>query len=731
MRSKPLMASAAARIALCGAFVLGACAAELPLNHLDGQTSAYLREHATNPVDWYPWGDEAFAKAASENKPIFLSIGYASCHWCHVMERESFRDAEIADFLNRHFVAIKVDREERPDVDAVYIAYVSALNGSAGWPLTVWLTPELAPFAGTTYLPPRGDEENPGLLPILGRIESLWRSDRSRIVAAASQGLDLLRTPDVPATSAGPLTSAAIGGAVSALAQDFDAEHGGFGRGSKFPGCPTLTMLARASTRPDIEPVVRDRARAMLRGTLDAMVSGGINDHLGGGFHRYTVDRAWRVPHFEKMLSDQAQLTTVYTDVWRMTADDSYRRAALGILAYVRRDLTAADGCFYASEDADSARIGQDGETERVEGAFYLWTREQVGSALAALGADAAQATALAESLYGLTDETELDGAHVLRRVRTIADAAAGCGVEPAEAPALAERIAAALLAERSKRPRPLRDDKIVTAWNGTMISALARAAAAFGDPQPLADARRAASWLRSHALRADGGLARSWAGGSAGAPAVAADYAGLIAGLIDLFEASGESTWLVWAIQLQDELDARLGDGHGGYFDAPADPKLPVRPRSPFDGAEPAAIGIIALNLHRLGSILSDDRRRTAADAAIDGQAEIISRVPRATCSLLCALDQRLGPDLHVAIAGDAEPMQPLLVVAHAGYRPRQVTVPLPRADPFVSQRVPELAALQATTGAARALVCSGTTCLAPTTDPLVLARQLSEQSP
>ena len=583
-------------------------------NRLQHEKSPYLLQHAHNPVDWYPWGKEAFAKARREDKPIFLSIGYSTCHWCHVMAHESFEDPATAAVMNELFVNIKLDREERPDVDRVYMAFVQATSGGGGWPMSVWLQPDLKPIAGGTYFPPDDRYGRRGFASVCRTVDQAWKNDREKVVAQGDRIVEALRDyarPD-PSPAAGggaavPIADA-LRTATQTLASTFDPEWGGFGRAPKFPRPVTLALLAVAQARlPGDEGA---QARRMLTTTLDHMADGGMYDHLGGGFHRYSVDRRWHVPHFEKMLYDQAQLAVAYLEGYQITRDERYATVLRETLAYVRRDLTSPEGGFFCAEDADSLLAA--GRPEHAEGAFYVWTQAEIEAALNPERAAAFCAwfdvqpdgNAPAES----DPHGEFTGKNVLFHSRT--DLSSSHALYKAKL---------RLSELRAERPRPHLDDKIVTAWNGLMISAYARAHQTLGQTADLESARRAADFLRRELYReADGILLRSYRQGPAAAEGFADDYAFLIQGLLDLYEAGFDTGHLLWAERLQDKQDELFYDAqNGGYFSSTErDPSVLLRLREDHDGAEPSASSVSALNLIRLANLRArDDLRQRAAE--------------------------------------------------------------------------------------------------------------------
>ena len=587
-------------------------------NRLAAEKSPYLRQHADNPVDWQPWGEAAFAQARMEQKPIFLSIGYSTCHWCHVMAHESFENAAVAAVLNRDFIPVKVDREERPDVDRVYMAYVQATTGHGGWPLSAWLTPELKPFYGGTYFPPEDRQGRAGFVTVLNAIARHWREQRDKIETGAEEVVAALRRQaagdgprENPAADT-PLHEAAgdaFEKAFQYFAGAFDPVHGGFGGAPKFPRPSTLNFLFRVAALQGAASELGAQAVQLATFTLQKMAEGGMHDQVGGGFHRYAVDAEWFVPHFEKMLYDQAQLAISYLEAKQATGREVFAWLARDIFDYVRRDLTNPRGGFYSAEDADS--LVRAGSAEHAEGAFYVWTKEELAREL---GDDAAFFC----THYGVEDggnvahdpQGEFTGKNILMQRRSLSVTAGefNLGVEAASDKLLA--CHARLLAVRAQRPRPHLDDKIITAWNGLMISAFAKGAQVLGDEACLAAATRAAEFVQSELYDTKTGvLYRSWREGRGDIPAFAEDYAALIQGLLDLYEAGFEIRWLQWAEQLQARMDELFWDAaQGGYFNSRADDaSIIVRLKEDYDGAEPSPNSLAAMNLVRLSRMVGD----------------------------------------------------------------------------------------------------------------------------
>lgn len=698
-------------------------------NRLITEKSPYLQLHAHNPVDWFPWGDAAVEKARREGKLIFLSIGYAACHWCHVMEAESFSDPVIADLMNRFFVSVKVDREERPDVDRIYQSYTASAAGGGGWPLSVFLTPDLKPFLGGGYYPPEDRDGDVGFRTVLQRVNDDWVNKREKILEAASNGKAILepRPRKAPLSSA-VLTTRVLDQTYKDLAASYDAAEGGFGRAPKFPRPVVLNFLLRESARTG-----SPEAREMVLQTLGAMARGGIHDQLGGGFHRYATDRAWRVPHFEKMLYDQAQLAVAYTEAYQITKDAPLGDVARDVLDYVLRDLRSPEGAFYAAEDADSAIDA--GGSRTGEGAFYVWTAEDVHNILG---------DALAEVFvfhYGVQPsgnvlpqqdiEGTLAGKNVVYVAHTLAETAARFGRPEGEMRALLDASRQQLLNARGLRPRPPRDDTVLVAWNGLMISALARAAQTFDDPRYLDAARAAAGFIETGMYDAKANvLKRRYRHGEADVDAVLEDYAFLIQGLLDLYEASFEPKWLTWSMRLQARQDALFWDTReGGYFSTRAGAShLLVRLKEEADGAEPAANSIAAMNLLRLSQMTDRREFRNKADGVIAAFGAWLNRstLPQ----LASALNFRLSKPKQIVVAGEpgAADTRALLRLVHERFIPNKILL-LADDGPAEKQIVgwlPFVASMSRRDGRATIYVCENYVCRLPTSDPATAARLL-----
>ncbi|MGH9101687.1 MAG: thioredoxin domain-containing protein [Acidimicrobiales bacterium] len=610
-------------------------------NRLADETSPYLRQHATNPVDWYPWGEEAFAAARQRDVPILLSVGYSACHWCHVMAHESFEDPVTASLVNDRFVAVKVDREERPDVDALSLEAVQAISGQGGWPMTVFLTPDGRPFYGGTYYPHDEGRGLPSFRQVLGAMDGAWRDRRADVLAQSDQLTQAVASASrLPAAATGQVRPPSgetglrtIQAALDAAEAAFDRERGGFGRAPKFPQPALLDLLARLAAAPvGPDPAgMAARATAMLRTTLAAMAAGGIRDHLGGGFARYSTDSAWLVPHFEKMGYDQAGLARVYLHGWQVTGDETWRRVATETLAYLSEGLADQAGGLHSAEDADSGGG---------EGRYYLWRPEELEEVLGSeLAAEAAQ-------WWGVTARGNFEGASILHRPSR----------SELELPEPIERARELLLAARSRRPRPGRDDKVLTEWNAMAVSTLAEAAGATGEEGWLRAAERIAGFLCGSLRREDGRWLRSWRAGRASHLAYAGDHAWLVDAFTRLGEATGLARWTELAVDTADRLLELFWDEEdGGFFTSGSDAeRLVVRTKEPFDGAIPSASSAAAFALDRLGVLTGRARYQEAATRVLASLADVMERAPTAAGHALAALHGRTAGFAEVVVTGD-----------------------------------------------------------------------------
>jgi hypothetical protein len=702
------------------------------MNRLARERSPYLLQHAGNPVDWYPWGDEAFERARREDKPIFLSIGYSTCHWCHVMEHESFENTEIAGLLNRDFVSIKLDREERPDVDRVYMSFVQATTGSGGWPMTIFMTPDLKPFFGGTYFPPASRWGRPGFTDLLGEIARAWKEDRPRVETAATELLGRLKSvtgaEGAARAESAVASTEALDVAVEQFQMSFDRRRGGFGDAPKFPRPSELLFLMREYARRAASGHTTEAPLLMAAETLRAMALGGMRDHIGGGFHRYSVDGDWRVPHFEKMLYDQAQLVLAYLEAAQATGESFYAAVAEDTLAYVRRDMTAPQGGFYSAEDADSIppEQAEQPRAHKSEGAFYIWTDAEMASIL---GDDAD----IARRRFGIEPggnapqdpQGEFTGRNLLYTAQSIEDIATRSGRTPEEIMAALGRVRQALFDARASRPRPHLDDKVLTAWNGLMIAAFARAARVLpGSPLAstyLESARRAATFVKTTLWRAPGRtLLRRYRDGDAAIDGYAEDYAYLIWGLLELFQADGDVAWLEWATALQARQDELFWDDReGAWFSTTGkDTTVLLRLKEDYDGAEPAASSVATLNALSLAHLTGDDAMVKRAERTLGRYGPRIGSAARAVPMMLCALSGWHAGSSQVVLVGDAgaDATKALAATAAEYYLPFALVIPVQPggAQAALGRLLPFVSAMSSRDGAA-AYVCRDFACRQP----------------
>ena len=676
-----------------------AVAAPARTNRLAREKSPYLLQHQHNPVDWYAWGEEAFAKARREHRPIFLSIGYSTCHWCHVMERESFESPEVAAFLNGHFVSIKVDREERPDVDKIYMTFVQATTGQGGWPLNVFLTPELKPFFGGTYFPPDNRSGRPGFLQVLHEVQQVWQSRRAELADSAADILARLEQLSVSheRLSGLVLTSAVLRGAGSVCKASYDPQQGGFGGAPKFPQPSQPQFLLRYARRFHDEDAVR-----MVLHTCDRMAAGGIHDQLGGGFARYSVDAEWRVPHFEKMLYDNAQLATLYLDAFLVSGEARYAEVARDILDYVLRDMTHPDGGFYSAEDADS---------EGHEGKFYCWTRAELAKLLAP------EEFKVAGRYFGITEQGNfVDHSHPEplsnQNVLSVADPTL-TGPETA----LLASAKSKMFAARAQRVRPLCDDKVLASWNGLMLGAMARAGAVLGEEAYRAAAEQNLAFLQARLWDAKTKtLCHRWRDGERDSVQLLEGYAFLLAGVTDLYEATLKAEHLDFAVALAESMSARFYDAeNGGFWQSAAGAKdLILRVKEDYDGAEPSGNSVAILALLKLGRITDRKEFTRAAEKSLRLFANRLQQVPQAVPYMLQALDFSLEEPRRAVVAGDpgSPETRALLQAIHSVYQPNKVVLGnTGSVEPFAK-------ALPARGGTV-VYLCTGTACQPPASDP------------
>ncbi len=713
-------------------------------NRLSQETSPYLLQHAHNPVDWYAWGPEAFARAKAEDKPVLLSIGYAACHWCHVMAHESFENERIATIMNLHYVCIKVDREERPDIDALYMDAVQALTGSGGWPMTVWLTPEGLPFFAGTYFPP---EDRPGYaIPafptLLLRLAQFYKTRRAEVDAQAEEfrafyekrgSLALPGLRNLP-IAASEVDLSVLTTAERNLERAFDVTQGGFGGAPKFPPAMELEFLLRMHLRETQHPVRLNRIQlagtkanapeltplSIVTRTLDKMAAGGIYDHLGGGFHRYATDDHWLVPHFEKMLYDNALLARVYLHAYQVTGKERYARICRETLDYVRRDMTSPEGGFYATQDADS---------EGQEGKFYVWRPDEIAAVLDHDDAD------LCMAVYGVTPQGNFEGsgASVLHLTRPVAEVAAARGISAEEAERRLADARMALFAARSRRVWPGTDDKIVTAWNGLMLRAFAEAAAVFDSHTYMEVATNNAAFLLNTLRTKDGRLLRTARAGKAHISAFLEDYACLALGLLATYEATFDARWFVAARELADQMIALFADdAEGGFFDTASDhEQLVGRPREITDNATPSGNSAAAEVLLWLAALTGERGYRARAETLLLKLAPLMAQSPRGFGNFLCDLDRWLAPSQEIAIIGDLEEpeTEDLISIARARYRPNSVIACAAPDDLLANEAIALLAGRPSIAGLSTAYVCTNFTCKLPVTDPDELEEQLGDR--
>jgi uncharacterized protein YyaL (SSP411 family) len=683
-------------------------------NRLIDETSPYLLQHAHNPVDWYPWGTEALERARREDKPILLSVGYAACHWCHVMERESFEDDATAALMNQHFVSIKVDREERPDLDGIYMDAVQAMTGQGGWPMTVFLTPDGAPFFAGTYFPPDDRHGMPGFRRVLTAVAAAWRERRGDLLAQGRQVLDHIDRASRLAASDEPLTEGLLQAAFTRLKQAYDAEWGGFGTAPKFPQPMTLEFLLRCHVRG------WDGALEMVTRTCDRMLTGGIYDQVGGGFHRYSTDHRWLVPHFEKMLYDNAQLVRLYARLWQFTRAPRHRRVALETAEYLLRELRHPAGGFYSSADADS---------EGEEGRFFTWDYDEIvelaGEPVAAW--------------YGALPEGNWEGRNVLWAPRAPEVVASEAGVGVGELARLVDAGRAALFERREQRVRPATDDKVLAGWNGLAISALAEAGRTFGEPRYVAAAARAADFVLAELRDPDGRLLRAWRdGGDRSRPGPRAyldDYALLADACLTLYETTYDRRWLDTALGLVTDLVRLFADPDGdGFYQTGSDAEaLVVRPRELSDNATPAGNSAAAEVLQRLAHLTGDANLEAAGISALRLVADVLPKAPTGFGHALGALDLYLSRVAEVAIVGDpGDPATRALIdEVRSSWRPNLVLAVGDPADTDGLDAVPLLRDRPTLDGRPTAYVCEGFTCQLPVTEPAALAAQLDTLNP
>ena len=680
-------------------------------NRLIKETSPYLRQHAHNPVDWYPWGPEAFGRAQRENKPIFLSIGYSTCHWCHVMAHESFEHPEVARLMNETFVSIKVDREERPDIDNVYMSACQVMTGSGGWPLSIIITPDKKPFFAATYIPREGRFGLIGMMELIPHIRELWATQRGEALSLSNKIATVLQqtSQDTPGEE---LDEATLELTYEQLAKRFDGQHAGFSSAPKFPTPHNLFFLLRYWKRGGNEA-----ALDMVKKTLQAMRRGGIYDHVGFGFHRYSTDSQWLVPHFEKMLYDQAMLAMAYTEAYQATGKEDYGKTAREIFTYVLRDMTVPEGGFCSAEDADS---------EREEGKFYLWTQEEVRQALGNEEADFTAQVFNIEKDGNFTEQAtrRKSGVNILHLRKPLEKIASDLNLSQQDLQAHLEVIRPKLFAYREKRVHPMKDDKILTDWNGLMIAALAKGAQAFDEPEYAEVACRAADFILGNMRKADGRLWHRYRDGQAGVEANLDDYAFLVWGLIELYEAIFDARHLGVALELTGDMVRHFWDKDGGglYLVPDDGESLFVRKKEIYDGAMPSGNSMAMLNLLRLGRMTANSDLEEKAAKIGRAFSRSVKQSPSAHTQLMVALDFGIGPCYEVVIAGNAkaEDTKAMVKALRTRFLPNKVVLLNPS-----EQKSPEIAQLAEFTknqssigGKATAYVCLNYNCKLPTTD-------------
>jgi len=678
-------------------------------NHLIHETSPYLLQHAHNPVDWYPWGEEAFAKARAENKPVLLSIGYSACHWCHVMAHESFEDEEIARLMNENFVNIKVDREERPDLDQIYMNAVQMMTHHGGWPMTVFLTPEGVPFYGGTYFPPQDRYNIPGFPRVLIGVAEAYNQRQADITETGTSLLNELRRLSQSAASDSPIEKELLDAAYTGIVRSFDSTNGGFGGAPKFPPAMTLEFLLRTYARTGNTDTLQ-----IVNLTCRKMAEGGIYDQLGGGFHRYSTDARWLVPHFEKMLYDNALLSRLYLHNFQVTQSESSRETVEGVLDYVLREMTDAQGGFYSTQDADS---------EGHEGKFFVWDITEIRTALGETAAT------LFCDYYNVTEKGNFEGKNILNVTRTLEDVAVSNNV-PIEQ--LAESLANSrrtLFELREKRVKPDRDEKIITAWNGLMLASFAEAGVILERADYTDAARRNAEFVLSN-LRRDGLLLRTYKDAQAKFNAYLEDYAFFIEGLVTLYETTGEFRWLNEALTLTDRMIEEFRDDENGgfYFTGNSHENLIVRSKDYFDNATPSGNSVAAGVLLRLAILTGKDRYRNVAIAVFREAAESARRYPSGFGYLLSAIDYLLSTPKEVAIVGrDTADIEPFLQEVWRRYLPNKVVAASTSAGEASSSSLPLLENRPLQDARATVYVCENYTCKQPVTNRAELATQLA----
>lgn len=682
-------------------------------NRLIHEKSPYLLQHAYNPVEWYPWGEEAFAKARSEGKPIFLSIGYSTCHWCHVMEKESFEDQEVATLLNEQYVSIKVDREERPDIDQIYMTVCQALTGQGGWPLTVMMTPNKEPFFAGTYFPKESRHGRPGLMDVLKQIRGKWDEDQQRVSSTGQKIVQALKEHATSTRGSGELTEKTLTEAYKQYESTFDARYGGFGQAPKFPSPHNLSFLLRHWKLSG-----EAKALEMVTKTLDGMYRGGMYDHIGFGFARYSVDQQWLVPHFEKMLYDNALLALIYLDAYQATGEEEYAEVARQIFTYVLRDMTDAEGGFYSAEDADS---------EGEEGKFYVWRPEEVHAVLGE------EDGARFNRIYDIMDYGNFEHSTSIPNLvhKSLSQAAQEEGMTHGELKSFIEKCRGKLFDAREKRIHPHKDDKILTAWNGLMIAALARGAVVLDEPMYAEAAAKATRFIQNKLQRADGRLMARYREGDVAFLGYLDDYAFMIWGLLELYEATFELDYLAYALELQQRQIELFWDETDGafYFYGSDSEELFMRPKELYDGAMPSGNSVAALNLLRLSRLTGHEEIMRVADEQMKALGGDAALHPQAHAYLMLAVQFLFGPAQEIVIAApNREAAEEMVREVRSHYMPNAVvSVVTDEIREKVLSLAPMLADKSVQDGRATAYVCENFACQAPVTSVEELRQQIT----
>ncbi|MFO8009942.1 MAG: thioredoxin domain-containing protein [Dehalococcoidia bacterium] len=670
-------------------------------NKLAHEKSPYLLQHADNPVDWYPWADEAFRKAREENKPVFLSVGYSTCHWCHVMAHESFEDEQVARLMNDAFISIKVDREERPDIDGIYMTVCQMMTGSGGWPLTIMMTPDKQPFFAATYIPKETRFGRIGMIDLIPKVKDIWINRKSELLESARKITSTVQQIS-PGTPGEELEAHLLSSAYEELAARFDSQYGGFGSAPKFPTPHNLLFLLRYWKNTHA-----DKAMQMVEQTLQSMRCGGIYDHVGFGFHRYSTDREWLVPHFEKMLYDQAMLVTAYTEAYQATGNPKYEQTAREIITYVLRDMTAPEGGFYSAEDADS---------EGEEGKFYIWSEDEIRQVLGDEADSVINTFNISPEGNYREEATRQETGYNILHLK---------GLLSEEAESRWKAARQKLFEHRQKRIHPHKDDKLLTDWNGLMIAALSKAAQAFDEPEYAKSARMAADFILNTMRTPEGRLLHRYRDGEAAISAYADDYAFFVWGLLELYEAIFETRYLSTALQLDQDFRKHFWDEtQGGFFATPDDgERLFIRQKEIYDGAIPSANSVAMMNLLRLGRITANSEFEQRAERIGKAFSNDVEKAPVAYTQLMCALNFATGPTYEVVIAGDigTEGTDNMLQKLSKTFLPNKVVIykSVEESSPEIHKIAPFTRDLVSIDGRATAYVCFNFSCSLPTTDP------------